>query len=544
MEEETRVIEGKGLHMCPLCESNKEFSNLANVKRHIKVTHKLDCANMKKNYKSKGNQSEENKNDSIYYVCCGCFVTVNSLDLYQQHFKGKHITVKPNTSESDGSLMEPDHMISPSLLPSLPETNQSPPPSATQLLNQLQLPVLGNDTACNIIRLLGYEPVSYGNEEDNIWLPYFSTRSTIKRSLELQEKFPNKVMKMLPCKPENDDTSTQVPLPYSHDYIIQHSPYNRQLSHDSFIPLNQNHIDILNTTWNKKKYMKSASLQLLAGSVIVTNFKAIMVNCLEVYSRIPSLEAHAEKEESYLENSLPTTSSQYSNLSIVKLNNDNSNNLIIGTEISNFLVTSSIRLDDDSILPELGPTTAKFDVTNATRIYISKDSITKYNQIIESKMHKYVMKHEVYNLKQVRSKFHRPSIYSYSRGFSLFTHSLNNVPVTVFTARDCKYISNKEAKVASGILQEVAWCVLEGDGKLDIINFKSLISSLPKDANATFSLCVKSIEKMYDNEEHLQVINNSSLNSVLEILANFVSNNGITLANKKIAETVRDIFKS
>lgn len=291
--------------------------------------------------------------------------------------------------------------------------------------------------------------------------------------------------------------------------------------------------------------MKSVSVQLLAGSILVTNSQAILVNCLEVYFRVPSLDVHAEKEATYIESSLPTTSSQYDSINIVKLKNNNSIKLIIGTEISNFLVTSSIRLDDDSILPELGPTTANFIVTDATRIYVSEDSIKKCNSIIEAKMHKLVMKHEVYNLKQIRSKLHSSSTYSFSRGFSRYTHSMSNVPVTIFTAQDCKHISNRVgAKVASSILQEVAWSVFGGDGKLKLNEFNNIISLLPKNINSTVSICINSIKRMYRGEEYLKVINNNDLNAVLELLAQFVSNNGITTSNQKIAETVHTIFKS
>lgn len=50
-------------------------------------------------------------------------------------------------------------------------------------------------------------------------------------------------------------------------------------------------------------------------------------------------------------------SSQYDNVVIVKIKNDNSTKLIIGSEISNFLMTS-----------KLGPTTANFNITDRTRL--------------------------------------------------------------------------------------------------------------------------------------------------------------------------------
>lgn len=433
-----------------------------------------------------------------------------------------------------------DRVESPNLISiSSPEPSKDPLSEAA-LMEQLNLPASSSSTAYDVVKLLGYRPVCYGNEE--ICLPFFSSPAAVKRALQYQENFPLKSMRISPCRLENK-VSNQTVLPSSHEFILQNSPYNHILSTDSFVPLNESHIDLLNTSWEKKTYMKSASVQLLAGSMVVTNWEAIVVNCLEVYSRIPQLEAHIEKEASYLKNSLPNAFSQYTNLSIVKLQNDNSTKLIIGTDVSNFLVTSSIRIDNDSYLPELGPTTGNLDVTDKTKIYLSKNSIEKCNQIIKAKKYNLVMKHELFNLKQVRSKYHLSSTYTFSRGFSLFTHAMTNVPVTVFTANDCKYITNKDAKIASNILREVAWGVIEGGGKLTFKSFKDVTTVIPKDTNATISKSISSIEKLFNGEDSIQVINNSELNAVLEILSRSICNNGITSANQKIAENVRNIFK-
>lgn len=290
--------------------------------------------------------------------------------------------------------------------------------------------------------------------------------------------------------------------------------------------------------------MKLVSAQLLAGSLIVTDNKAILVNCIELYSRVLSLEAHTEKDIANMTNLLPTVFSQYPDLSIVKLENDNSVRLVIGTNVSNFLVTSSIRIDNESYLPELGPTTANIKITSNSRIYISENSIKKCNRMIESKKHELVMRHELFNLKQIRSKFHLASTYTFSRGFSMFTQAMTNVPLTVFTASDCKHLTSREAKIASSILQEVAWGVIEGGDKLYLSAIKSLITSLPKDINITVSKAIDSIEKMFENEEYTQIINSIKLNAYLEILSRFIYNNGVASANKKMAENVHRVFKS
>lgn len=262
------------------------------------------------------------------------------------------------------------------------------------------MPPLSDDVPSRIIQLLGYQPTVFGNEQKDTWFPFFSSPSTIRRTLEFQDEVPNKVMEMIPC-------------------------------------------------------------QL-----------------------------------------------------------------------------------DDTIHPELGPTTEQMKVTNSTGIFISEDSIKKCNEIIECKKYKLTMKHEIYNLKQVRSKFHRNSTYTFSRGFSLFSQSKSNVPVTIFTVQDCIHITNKEAKIASAVLQEVAWSVIEGDGCLNLVDFKNISSLLSDKRTGDVNLCLKSMEKMFDDIEKLQIVNNDELNAMLEILARFVSNNGLKVANQKIAKKFCLIFNA
>lgn len=436
------------------------------------------------------------------------------------------MTVFLEEQDEESLNIAPDTIEFPSAIDIPSVEDRNPTLSEALLFEQLQIPSLSSITSCSIVKMLGFNCVSYGNEDEGVRLPYFFSLSVIKRSLQLQETFPNKVMKVSSSKKENE-------------FILQNSPYNRQLSVDSFLQLNKSHIDILNTSWERRPYMKLVSAQLLAGSLIVTDTKAILVNCIEIYSRLPSLEAHTEKDIANMTNSVPTVFSQYPDLSIVKLENDSSAKLVIGTNMSNFLVTSSVRIDNESYLPELGPTTANIEITSNSRVYISEDSIKKCNRIVESKKYKLVMNHELFNLKQIRSKFHLASTYTFSRGFSMFTHAMTNVPLTVFTASYCKHMTSREAKIASSILQEVAWAVIEGGDKLHLSAIKSLITSLPKDGNVTVSKAIGSIEKMFENKEYIQVINNIELNTCLEIISLFIYNNGVASA-----ENVHMVFKS
>lgn len=75
--------------------------------------------------------------------------------------------------------------------------------------------------------------------------------------------------------------------------------------------------------------------------------------------------------------------------------------------------------------------------------------------------------------------------------------------------------------------------MIAGEGKFSFTDFKNHTASLVKDANATISLCVQSIEKMFNGEEYLKIIDNDDLNAVLEILV-----------KQEIAESACVIFES
>lgn len=82
-------------------------------------------------------------------------------------YVNKKILVELSTESEEteeSSLIEPDRAVSPPVLPLSSAENKFPPLSARLIMEQLQLPVLGDDVACSIIKLSGYQPVSCGKE--------------------------------------------------------------------------------------------------------------------------------------------------------------------------------------------------------------------------------------------------------------------------------------------------------------------------------------------------------------------------------------------
>ncbi|KAI9260270.1 hypothetical protein EDC94DRAFT_648929 [Helicostylum pulchrum] len=187
-------------NICPICE--KEISSAYNIRRHLKkIFIKLNV----RTWKEKRHQTKKSvrTRERLLYAADA---TYHSRSLNYTKITSCKIMLTVKIAD--------------------------PPPSSI--------------TSCDIVKTPGYHCVSLGNEDEEIRLPYFSSSSVIKRSLQLQEEFPKKVMRISCCQKESDNP-TQVTVPTSYD-----------------------------TSWERRPYMKVASAQLLAGSLIVTDNKTIL----------------------------------------------------------------------------------------------------------------------------------------------------------------------------------------------------------------------------------------------------------------------------
>lgn len=80
-----------------------------------------------------------------------------------------------------------------------------------------------------------------------------------------------------------------------------------------------------------------------------TEGKSLLILGGEIYSRIPSLDAHYEKfnstKNNIPESSLPHVNTRYENVEVHAINDDNAKELILGTKTMSVLFTSCSRLD-------------------------------------------------------------------------------------------------------------------------------------------------------------------------------------------------------
>jgi hypothetical protein len=112
--------------------------------------------------------------------------------------------------------------------------------------------------------------------------------------------------------------------------------------------------------------------------------------------------------------------------------------LIIGTEISNFLVTGSIRVDSKATA-EVGPSTLNLKLETeeaplSTLIFLDKKVYETAKEIGQDIDCDGVdAAHSLYQLWQIRSKFNKPESYYILRSTFYMFNIVNEQPLTIFT---------------------------------------------------------------------------------------------------------------
>ncbi|GAA5796574.1 hypothetical protein HPULCUR_001947 [Helicostylum pulchrum] len=153
------------------------------------------------------------------------------------------------------------------------------------------------------------------------------------------------------------------------DYLINtlqaSNHYSSIIKYSDYIEVNQTILDLFNRDWKNARHYSLACLQSLVGAILVENNQILLVNCIEIYGRKPSIDIHHERfsGNNYSNTTIPTPDNLYSSqLNITTRYQDSLRKLMICTKTFNALVVSSIRLDIKTE-SELGPSTLNFLTT-------------------------------------------------------------------------------------------------------------------------------------------------------------------------------------
>lgn len=137
---------------------------------------------------------------------------------------------------------------------------------------------------------------------------------------------------------------SSIPAPTDYVHYCLQKVYPGLLKNQEYEEINSSALKMLNQDWKNKPYLRIACGQLSAGSVFVEGNEALLVNCIELHNRKPSVDPHYERFGSqYMVHSGPSLNNLYGNLNIISKVEDKSKKLEIGTLVFNILVTSSVR---------------------------------------------------------------------------------------------------------------------------------------------------------------------------------------------------------
>ncbi|KAG0250800.1 hypothetical protein BGZ95_007078, partial [Linnemannia exigua] len=340
------------------------------------------------------------------------------------------------------------------------------------------------------------------------------------------------------------------------DTLLTMSPYAKVLRTREFVELNEPMCDLLNEDWEFRPQLRYACAQILAGSILLNcnSGQAVIVNTIEIYGRTRGVEAHREsfciRKSVAIPTSLPpSTRTRYTDVWPMTIYAQDGARLVIGTQSCNALVTSSLRLD----LPEqasVGGTTLSFvlsttDASNATKIFLDQQSVNAALVLAANKNAWAVSNRSLlYQLRQVKTKFHDPSTYLLCRASSHFSRSHACQPYSIFSLTNFDQGHSGSGSAAGAFFKMISKDVLQ-KGSGATLKLSTLQESLDQCAkHSQIADAFETILTLFpEGATSVPILGNQHLNKELEVLANLLSSY-IATANKSVVSFIQQSFST
>ena len=330
-------------------------------------------------------------------------------------------------------------------------------------------------SSLKIIRALDLEPFTFvdsNNKEENALAHKDVINKIIgmKRPLQIQHCLP--VKRRCECL-EEISNSCQFLGSISLQNIIASSYMHEYLNGKKYFEMDDDTCKLLNDDWVFRPQMRFFCTRVLAGAILVNRMtgEALLINTIEVYGRFRTIDSHYErfnmKKNMLPPNSLPPNNARYKNVCFTTVRDPDGVKLLVGTKTFNGLITSSTRIDKE-LLPEVGPTTSNFilnrEDAGMIEIYIEETAWYDAKKLAEDESAQEVYSFNIlYQLRQLRSKFHHYSTYFSCRGSSTDTNDHIMQPYTVWTY--CNFDSQNDeysdGRIASKLFQDIAIRVIK-----------------------------------------------------------------------------------
>lgn len=217
------------------------------------------------------------------------------------------------------------------------------------------------------------------------------------------------------------------------EQLIATSPYKSLLSQREYVPLTKELCELMNRDWKHYPQIKYFTAVIMAGSILLNTNKstAIMINTVKIYGQTKAVDCHCEsfgtyKNGAHMTSLPPPLRVIHSDVWPVYLVNNGGSTLIIGTQVSNALATSSIRLDEKPP-PSVSGVTDSFILTNidsfANKIFVDLESAKAAQSIFSNSFTKSVSNTGIlsHRLRQLRTRFELPNTYTLIRALCPLT---------------------------------------------------------------------------------------------------------------------------
>ncbi|SAL98013.1 hypothetical protein [Absidia glauca] len=570
-------------NVCHKCiGSDQNYSRKGTLRKHL-LSHGLKLSSCKGQGRKAvppfgSSFTDQQTEDSIIaYSCPACpelFTALGELDCHvtKCHVDGcAENDLEPDTEdeEEEEDFFPEDYLVTdadlPTVSPSLDSSLMPLPapivPSTSvrsyddAVLSACQESLCSKNRQTQILHLvdsLGLQPVSLVNKlgcEDNILSHKRVMANVISSCDQLKPTAPKRQRQHtsdddLPC------VACSPKMTIGLETLLSVSPYTRTLNQRQYAELTPALCALMNYDWDFFPQTKFSTATMLAGAIMINTFTGhtIMINTVEVFGRIKNVdsfrEPHGKLKGTIKQTSLPPTNIKtlYPCVWPVSIQNHDGKKIVIGTEVSNALVTSSIRLDCQEA-PVIGSTTSGFDLNTindslSTKIFVDVESMNSSLAMMNDNSTSRISNANIlYQIRQLRSKFDHHTAYQLTRASGPLTRSHIYHPYTVFTLADQDASRNSVAL----LFRSIALLVLKKGSAASLD--ESIVQQYAASSTGKNKEVMDKILDLYkqNNDKAISILENHDLNKQLVILSDLLMPS-IVAANATVAKYVASVF--
>ncbi|KAI9005463.1 hypothetical protein CLU79DRAFT_713113 [Phycomyces nitens] len=271
-----------------------------------------------------------------------------------------------------------------------------------------------------------------------------------------------------------------------------------------------------------------------------------MANTVEAYGRTKHVDAHREtfgkeKDASITTSIPPPIDTMYPDVWPVSLQRSDGVKLVIGTQVSNILITSSIRLDT-KMKPCIGAKCMSFQLTTtadsmSTKIYLDLTCLQEGLTMLALPQTSSMSSSNIlYQLRQIRSKFSSPNAYTLCRSSGPITKPHTCHPFSVFTLADY----DRGNRPGAYLFRTIGVLVLKHGESAHLP--RSDIEEWTSMATGRIKTILLDILRLYPSANSvIPILNNKALNKHLTNLADLLIPS-IVAANESVAIQIAQVF--